>query len=218
MTLQTEPGDRSVPPAEAIDDFADLYPRPTGLNRFSVLSLASDGFTAYSCNIDALECECRDKQFNRDEGEICKHIAAALFMADSMEGFNDQVVKSLSEDIAGLHDRLDDLAQKTTAVEAEAKAATAAANGDEPAGAGDDWNGDPVAEFESLLRDDGLDPDDFEIWVDDQFGSLQVDLEGYLDSDEFDTWVELSNGLDMGFDADSDHNYLQADRFPEVFG
>lgn len=129
MTQPHQPAETSVPAAEAIEDFGDLYPRPTGINSFTVLSLAADGFTAYECNIQTMDCECRDKSFNRDEGEICKHLAAALYQAPDVRDFDREMIRSLGNDLEDIHGRLDDLARKTTVVEAEAKQATETAHG-----------------------------------------------------------------------------------------
>jgi len=47
---------------------------------------------------------------------------------------------------------------------------------------------------------------------------LQIDQTGYLESDEFSTWTELGDDLDLGYDPDEDLNYLTPDRFGEVLG
>ena len=52
----------------------------------------------------------------------------------------------------------------------------------------------------------------------DELGSLQIDLTGYLQDDEFETWVDFSDDLELGYDADENINFLPADRFPEVLG
>jgi len=66
---------------------------------------------------------------------------------------------------------------------------------------------DPVEAFEQKLIDAGLPPDEFEYWVHDEHGSLQAQLEGYID--DFDAWVNLTEELGMSYDNEDDVNYLQ---------
>jgi hypothetical protein len=216
--MSTGTAQHSVPATEAIDDFGDLYPRPVGINRFVVLSLSAGGFTAYQCNIDELTCECRDLAFNREEGEICKHLAAALYQSPEISTPDTDVVRSLSNDLEGIHDEIDHLAQQLTVVESELTAVDTPSDDDTEAEDNDSFDGDPVEYFESLLRDKGLPVDAFNVYIDDELGSLQVEQDGYLEDDEFNDWVEFSNQLELGYDGDSDRNYLQATRFGEVFG
>jgi hypothetical protein len=117
-----------------------------------------------------------------------------------------------------LKDSVRAIERRAAGVQADAahEQATATAGDSQPSS--DTWTGDPVKAFKSLLRDDGLDPDNFNIWVHEDMGSLQVDQDGYLDSDEFDEWVAFSNDLDMGYDGDEEINYLKEERFSEVFG
>lgn len=215
--MSTGTAERSVPAAEAIDDFGDLYPRPVGINRYAVLSLAAGGFTAYQCNTEQLTCECRDHAFNREEGEICKHLAAALYQSPEISDPDTDVVRSLSNDLEGIHDEIEHLAQQLTVVESELAAGATPSDDDTEPEPDDGFDGDPVEYFESLLRDKGLPVDAFDVYIDDDFGSLQVEQNGYLEDDEFSDWVEFSDQLDLGYDGDSDRNYLQADRFSEVF-
>lgn len=216
--MSHEDAEGCVPPAEAIDNFGSLHPRPVGINRYAVLSLSKDGFTAYECDLEAMTCECRDMAFNRDEGEICKHLAVALYQSPTVSDPDGDMVRSLANDLETIAGRFDDLEQKLTLLESELATVDGASS--DPAGETVDegFDGDPVEYMESYLRDAGLDPADFEIWIDDDFGSLQIDQDGYLDDDEFQTWVDLSDELDLQYDGDSDVNFLQSDRFGEVFG
>jgi hypothetical protein len=210
--------EHSVPPAESIEDFANLYPRPVGINRFAVLSLADDSFTAYECDISEMTCECADARFRRDEGQICKHLAAALHDSPKVRDWNDALLRSLGNDMQELFSRFDELERKLTGVQADVD--HVAANGDsEPdSDTTDSFDGDPVEYFKSLLRDEGLDPADFRIWRHDEFDSLQVEQTGYLDDPVFDDWVEFKDKLGMQYDGDDDVNFLPADKWAEVFG
>jgi len=207
-----------VPPAEAIDDFGALYPRPVGINRYAVLSLSEDGFTAYECDLEAMTCECRDMAFNRDKGEICKHLACALYESPTVSDPDADVVRSLANDLETIAGRFDDLEQKLTVLESELATVDGASSDPASETVDEGFDGDPVEYMESYLRDAGLDPADFDVWIDDDFGSLQIDQDGYLDDDEFQTWVDFKDDLDMGYDGDNDRNYLPRADCVEVFG
>jgi len=208
----------AVPASESIDDFGALYPRRIGLHRYTVLSLSEEGFTAYKVDLGDLECDCRNKAFDREEGEICKHLAAALYQQPDLGDIEEAVLHDIEGHLEAMREEVDHLTQRTTEVKAAAETAASQATADSTEEEETTELDDPVARFEALLRDAGLDPDDFDVFVDDQYGSLQVDVDGYLDDGQFETWVDFSNGLDMSYDGDGDINFLQPDRFPEVFG
>lgn len=211
-------GERSVPAAEAIDDFADLYPRQTGLNRYSVLSLSERGFRAYECNISSFDCECMDKRFNRDEGEICKHLAAALWSAPKHVDVEKVMLSQLVQTAESLDHAAERLTQRATAIESrESVSADADDDADDSDHERDAWDGDPEEAFRKLLIKNSLDPADFDFWIDDEYGSLQADADAYLDDGDFETWVEFKDELQMGYDQDSGCNYLSPDRFAEAF-
>jgi len=211
-------GREAIPAAEAIDGFGDLYPRRTGINRYTVLSLDEGAFRAYCCNIHGLECECRDAAFNRGEGEVCKHIAAALYHHSETDHLETGIIQEVKDELETIADEVDHAVQRSAEAHAEAAHATAETAATDDEDGVEVWEGDPVEAFKSLLRDDGLDPDDFEVWVDEDRGSLQVEQTGYLEDEKFDTWVSFSDDLDMGYDGEADVNYLTPDRYPEVFG
>lgn len=210
--------ERSQPPADAIPDFGDLYPRPTGINTMRVLSLSGDQPTSYTVDLREGTCSCEDDAYHRNGGECCKHLAAALYQAPDVQDIDDNAVRSLGEDIQAVENQIGDLAQKLTAIEANGHTVTETTDTDSTEEDGGEFSDDPVERFEALLRDAGLDPDDFTLWVDDQRGSLQIDQDGYLESGEFDTWVDMSDDIDLGYDGDEDVNFLTPDRFPEVLG
>jgi len=216
--MTTGTGKSAVPAAEAIDSFDDLYPRRVGLDDYVVLSLSEDGFTAYDVSLNDLECSCADYRHRRDGPDICKHIGATLYQQPTLSGIEEDVLTTVAEDMADLREAVDEAVRKGTEAKAEAAAAM---------GSGDDLEAepepetevaDPVGRFEALLRDAGLDPDAFSLFVDQQRGSLQIDQDGWLDDEPFNTWTELSDDLDLGYDPDEDVNYLPNDRFGEVLG
>jgi hypothetical protein len=210
--------DPQNPIAQAINGFTDLYARQVDTHEYRVLSLRNRSVTAHQVDIEALSCSCKDEAYNQDDPEICDHVATALFAADQGMSFESYAGHHLETLVSRAHEAVRsiedvrDVAQAAQSANAEA----AAQDGSDPDTMA--WNGDPVEEFKALLRDAGLDPDVFKLWVDDDRGSLQVDQDGYLEDGDFGTWVDLSDDLDLGYDGDADVNYLPAEDFPEVFG
>jgi len=216
MTVGT--GQEAVPAAESIEDFEDLYPRRVGLDSYTVLSLSEDGFTAYEVALDGLECSCADYRYSRDGPDICKHIAATLYQQPEIPGLDEAVVSDLADDVAALRDEVGHAVQRSA--DAQAEAAQAAAQPPEEKGSSGTGTTieDPVGRFNALLRDAGLPPESFEVFVHDSLGSLQVSKDGYLEGEEFSTWTELSDDLGLGYDGDDDVNYLPEEDWSEVLG
>ena len=70
--------------SETITDFGQLQPRQQSLYRWTVLNLKpdDDSNTAHYVDTRELDCSCRDHEYNREDGEVCKHLAVALWAAD----------------------------------------------------------------------------------------------------------------------------------------
>jgi hypothetical protein len=195
-----------------------LYPRQVTIHEWRVLSRRNGSVTAHEVDVSDLTCTCEDMQFNKEDNQVCDHLAAALFYADRTMDVQAALDHEMRTQMLDLKDSVRAIERRAAGVQADVAHDQANATAGDSQPSTDTWDGDPVEEFEALLRDAGLDPDDFDIWVHEDMGSLQVDQDGYLDSDEFDEWVSLSNDLDMGYDGDEEINYLTADEFPEVFG
>jgi len=206
------------PPAQAINGFKGLYPRQRDTNKWDVLSLRNGSVTAHEVERDPFACSCADYDYNTEGVEICDHIAAVLFAADktlSFESYAGHHLETLLDRAQSAVRSIEDVRDVAQA----AQGATAAAAVSQPSETDETPTvDDPVGSFEALLRDIGLDPDDFEVFVHEELSSLQVDLDGYLDDGEFETWIDFSDDLELGYDADEDINFLPADRFPEVLG
>lgn len=115
--------------AEQIEDFEHLYPRQTGINRFSVLN-ARKG-TAYAVNVADMECECDDAQYNGQGGRVCKHVQVALYQAPKTVDVDQHVLDQASSEFKHLQQAVQSLEQTATAQQAQAAAQPA---GTEPAG------------------------------------------------------------------------------------
>lgn len=200
-------------PADQIDDFEDLYAREVEFMEYSVLSLSGDSNTAYTANVKELTCNCPDDQYNKSGAKVCKHLAKALFVARQNPDVEQHYMDRLSSDVKDLWQAVADLKQSTTAVKADAHAS--GQNGSQPSdddrSSGDDF--DPLTAFEDCLQSAGLDPGKFDFRIDDQYGSLQVEKDGYLDDGEFSAWQDLTEELGMNWDQNNERNYLKKDDF-----
>jgi hypothetical protein len=208
----------SNPPAESITDFESLFPRQVGRTDYRVLSLGGDHPTAYEVDVADLTCTCKDETYRGDGPRQCKHVSMALFQHTEQLDVSDYTNAHLSS----LVDRAQEAARSIEDVRDVAQASQSA-NASQ-AVAGDDETeteqgvSDPVAAFETWLEGQGLDPDDFRVWVDEQFGSLQIDQDGYLSDGDFSTWVEAKEDTPLRYDQDNDINYIKAEDFGEVLG
>jgi len=73
----------AVSPADAITGWGELQARQQTRFEWSVLSLKpDDDNTAYLVNTRELDCTCKDNEHNRENPEVCKHLAVALWAAD----------------------------------------------------------------------------------------------------------------------------------------
>jgi len=149
---------------------------------------------------------------------VCDHVAVALYESKRQLDVGEALREEMYTQMQDLDRHVRDIQQKATAVQADAVAAGEGGAEASASDGSDGFDGDPVEYMQSLLRDAGLDPDDFEIWVDDEYGSLQIEQDGYLSDDEFGTWVDLKEDSPLQYDPDGERNYLQADDFGEVFG
>jgi len=210
--------DPSSASSDRIDGYQDIKPRQVSPTEYRVFSSRNHDLTAHKVDIEELSCTCGDNRYNKDDPQICAHLAVTLDQAPRKLDHGEYAVADLVklvDRVQALSKEIRDIRDMEAAVR-DANAQAAAESPDEPESTG--FDGDPVEYFESLLRDAGLDPDDFEVFVHDQFGSLQVSQEGYLDNDEFQTWVDFKDDLDMGYDGDNDRNYLSEEEYKEVFG
>jgi hypothetical protein len=97
---ETEIVGDAVSPADAITDWGGLQARQQTRFEWSVLSLDSDdGNTAYLVNTRELDCTCKDNEHNRENPEVCKHLAAALWAADRNIGTDELSRWSLQHEL-----------------------------------------------------------------------------------------------------------------------
>jgi len=201
---------------EAVNGFGQLEPRQVTLHQWRVLSYRNGDLTAHEVHIQELTCSCEDMEFNCEGAEVCDHLAVALHHASRQLDVGEAIRHDQHQLMVELEEHVRAIERRATGIDAEAAADPDASTSDDSTGTETGFSGDPVEYMESYLRDAGLDPADFDIWIDDEYGSLQVEQTGYLDDDEFSTWVDLTDDLGMSYDGDN--NFLEASRFGEVFG
>lgn len=140
--------ERTQAPAQTIPDYPDLYVRQTGLCRYTVLSLGGEENTAWQVNTQTLSCDCPDFEYDREDGEVCKHLAAALHKDPHSYDLDHAVLQQTREEIDHLRRAAESLEQTATAAKAEsipADSGTDSADAEEVS-----QQGDPVDQSQAV--------------------------------------------------------------------
>lgn len=203
-------------PANAITDFPALYPRQTRFNRYTVLSLANDTTTAYQVDIDELTCSCPDHRYEPDEGDVCKHLAAALFEASKNRAVEQEAVRRASSEVQALRQAVESMEQSASSVEAEA-AAAAQQPAQEGSADSSSQPDDPVEAVKQAAVEAGVPVGDgVSVYEHEEFGSIQVEKTGYIDDEEFQAMREFTDQDAFTYDQDSGTNYVRPEDVGEV--
>lgn len=89
----------SKAPAQQIEDFETLKSRQVAFNEYRVLNLKDDGkSTAYTVDLSRMTCGCKDETYNVDkgQGEVCKHLAYALYQAPKRRQAEEHTLRQLA--------------------------------------------------------------------------------------------------------------------------
>jgi uncharacterized Zn finger protein len=195
-------------PAEAITDFEDLYVRRTSIHGYRVLNLAGETPTAYAVDVADMTCSCPDHEYRREDGETCKHLAMALFQADSnvdlevaMDHQLRQDIQALTEAVQGGMDAAEAMTTEETTEEtddqSEASESTSAMPPKEVA-----------EEIAQQFVERGLDREDLAVWYHEDYDSIQMEATGYLDDTDFAMLQTVQEELGMEYHGGDDVNYL----------
>lgn len=227
MTVNNDP---EPSPAAAIEDFKELDVSQTGHGRYTVTNRAEG--TVYEVRLSEPACSCPDFRYNIDEDdhEACKHLLAANFGAPrttpAEEWALQQVagkIRDLQESVtriekaaSGLEAReghhYDEPEQEPTA-EPETDAQKAQQNGQ-----GREVLDDRVAEVKYWLEEQGAPVEKLRVWEHEDFGSIQIETDGYLEDDEFEAYRNATDHDLVNYDQDDQINYIKADNVAEVVG
>jgi hypothetical protein len=99
----TEDNPNVTKPGDAINGFAELYPREITHNVWAVLSLRNDGVTAHRVDVTDLSCTCEDMDYNQEGNGICDHLAVALYESPKRK----TIAEDVTADLATMMNRLD---------------------------------------------------------------------------------------------------------------
>jgi len=203
---------------QAVDGFGMLVPRQVTMHEWRVLSWRNDSITAHKVDSRDLSCTCRDAQYRQEEPDVCDHVAVVLYEAKRQLDLEEALREQMYDQMKDLDRAVSAIQQKATAVRASDQAGDY--DDDDQADSDDEsgWNGDPVEQTKSLLRDAGWSPDDFSIYVDDDLGSVQIETDSLSQADfsDYQDWCMDQDWL--GYDSDEYRNYIKEEVFPEVFG
>lgn len=212
-------------PKDAITDFESMQFLKTGLNAGMVANYADGQATGYKVRTRPLECECPDSTYNRQDGELCKHLAYALYVCEDM-GIEEQVVMDLATEMRNIEsateacetaaDQLDKARRRLQDEEMDGDVEESADNATEnvrDAGATGNQDiqkestDDGVQDVLSWLSDLGVPTEKVSVWRDREYNSVQLEPNGYLD-DGWDAWVEATNKDEVWSDSDHDKRFF----------
>jgi len=202
---------------QAVNGFEQLEARQISIHEWRVLSYRNGGITAHEVDIKQLTCSCMDMQMQKRDAQICDHVAVSLHHAPRKLDVEQSLSEQMLEQMLELDKHMRALERRATGIEAEA-AAEPAENGHSTAQSDSSgFDGDPVDQMQARLESAGLDHTSFDVRIDESSGRLEVLKAGYID--DFSAWVDLSDKLDMSYEESGgeDINFIEADRFAEVF-
>lgn len=78
------------------NDFAYLTYRPIWRNTGRVMNANRAPATIYETNLKDMTCSCEDKRYNRDDGEMCKHLAKAMLAHPDFTEVPELLVRDLT--------------------------------------------------------------------------------------------------------------------------
>lgn len=195
------------------DDFDALVARPWDSTTTKVVNTAHEPPTAYTVDVEALDCDCEYMSQRSSTPDVCKHVAKAVLVMPTYDDTADYHRRDLSvlvDRAASAVRRVENIRDVLQADQA-AGAASAAAQTD----SGDAGREDPAPDelLTRALEDAAIPSGDVDIWVDDQFGSLQFKADE-MDQDDFDRFRGWCQDVDfVKWDRDNRRNFVKADDF-----
>lgn len=215
MSQHSNDGPQAI--GQAINGFEQLEARQITIHEWRVLSYRNGDITAHEVDIKELTCDCMDLQMQKQDAQICDHIAVALHHAPRKLDVEQSLSEQMLEQMLELDKHMRALERRATGIEAET-AAESAQNGHSTAQSDSSgFDGDPVDQMQATLESAGLDHTSFDVRIDESTDRLEVLKDGYID--DFSAWVDLSDELDMQYEESGgeDINFIESSRFAEVF-
>lgn len=200
------------------DEFDALVYRPTQTNEGMVLNTAQEPPTMYAVDLEERTCECQWMTQREDNGEVCKHLAKGMLAHPDFTEAPDL----LTRDMSVLVDRANEAVRRLEEADDGFPAAEAmgGAADDSEAATDDEASGiDPLAALDAQLERLGVFEDQYNAWIDDQYGSLQFETEYIDDSDVYGDFMDWVQGTDaINWDQENERNYIKRDDIEEVLG
>ena len=202
---------------EELKGFADLDVSQIAYHEYRVLSARNSSITAHEVNVADMSCTCEDAHFNREGQEVCAHLAKCLLAHSSSIDEDTIATRDMRiqlDRVASIKRDLEDIRDTEQSVrEANAQAAADTSGEDEL----ENGTTDPVEMAESFMAEHGIDPDGFDVSVHDQFGSVNIALDG-CDDETRKEWKQLAMDTDgIMWDGDGKQNYIKEGKIGEVF-
>lgn len=224
--MATAESDESDEPIESVgaelteqqNEFEGLDVSQIAFHEYRVLSVRNGSTTVHEVNVAGVSCTCGDNEYNRQGQKVCAHIAKCLLvhqteMNPSATAARDMRIQM--DRIAQIKRDLEDMKNvQRRSEQADAQADADTSGEDEPS----NGSTDPVTMAENFMERNGIDPSGFDISVHDQYGSVNIALDG-CDDEERVEWKNLAQATDgIMWDGDEMQNFVKQDRIGEVLG
>lgn len=99
----------------ALEELGDMDVSQVSMNCYLVTNRAGDPPTGYMVDLSAPACECPDAEYNREDGEVCKHLAKANLVAEETITAEVEATRRVGEEVSHLREAVQSLEQTATA-------------------------------------------------------------------------------------------------------
>lgn len=219
--------DRDPAPAEAIGDFNDLDVSQTGHARYTVTNLAEQ--TVYEVRLSEPACSCPDFRYNvsEDDHEACKHILAANYFAPRTTPAEEWALQQVAGKIRDLEESITRIERAASGLESReghhydethepAEKSTETSETPSQNGQSREVLDDKVSAVKDWLEERGAPVSKLKVWEHEDFGSVQIDTDEYLEDDEFEAYKRATDSDLVRYDQDDQLQFIKADDVEEV--
>jgi hypothetical protein len=85
-----------------INGYKNLYPRQRGEHTWDVLSFRSGETKVYRIDLSEMTCPCDDMHYNKEDNEVCDHVATVLYESDKKRRLEETLVHDLATEFSNI--------------------------------------------------------------------------------------------------------------------
>lgn len=200
---------------------ANLRVVQTGLNHYRVLSARNGHPTAHKVDLTDMSCTCEDMEWNREGREVCAHVARVMVDARQQIDLSGlaaseiaQLMTSANAALEKAKDARDTYNRTQEANEVAERTETAESDTADSQEVPTDDRENPAAKVRNAMESQyGVssdDMDDVDVWVHDEYGSVQIEVNGYIDGDGIGRALFRNDLVEYDPDTPGADNYVPA--------